>query len=55
MNAFALTTFVASALTAAVIGLAGPANADTGHHQWVQDMSSQSNVIVPDVDTAAHR
>ena len=55
MNEFTLTTFIASALTAAVVGLAGPANADTGHHQWVQDTSSQSNVIVPSVDTAAHR
>ena len=55
MNAFALTTFIASALTATVVGLAGPAGADTGHHQWVQDMSSQANVIVPAVDSAAHR
>lgn len=55
MNALAITTSVAGALIAAVVGLAGPANADTGHHQWVHDMSSQFNVTVPNVDTTAHR
>ena len=55
MNVFALSALVASAMTAAVVGLAGPASADTGHNQWITEMSSHSSVIVPHVDTTAHR
>jgi hypothetical protein len=44
MNKFGFATLVAGALTAAVLGLAGPAQADIGHHQWVQDIQQQATV-----------
>ena len=36
MKKFGFATIVASGLAAAVLGLAGPAQADIGHHQWVR-------------------
>jgi uncharacterized membrane protein YoaK (UPF0700 family) len=54
MNVFAATTLVAGALTAAILGLAGTASADTAHNQWVNQMSSHSSVVVPHVDNSAH-
>ena len=44
MKKFGFATIVASGLAAAVLGLAGPAQADIGHHQWVQDIQQQANV-----------
>jgi len=42
MKKFGFATIVASGLAAAVLGLAGPAQADIGHHQWVQDIQQQA-------------
>jgi hypothetical protein len=44
---------VASGLAAAVLGLAAPAQADTGHHDWVYILQPQ--VSVPHVDTSVHQ
>ena len=44
MKKFGFASIVASGLAAAVLGLAGPAQADTGHHQWVQNI--QQHVAV---------
>jgi hypothetical protein len=44
MKKFGFATVVASGLAAAVLGLAGPAQADIGHHQWVQDTQQQATV-----------
>ena len=46
-------TIAASGLAAAIIGLAGPAQADTNHHGWVYDIQPQ--VSVPHVDTSVHQ
>jgi hypothetical protein len=45
---------VASGLAAAVLGLAGPAQADVGHHDWIYDIT-QPQVSVPHVDTTVHQ
>jgi hypothetical protein len=37
MKKFGFATIIASGFAAAVIGLAGPAQADLGHHDWVQN------------------
>jgi hypothetical protein len=50
MKKFGFATIAASGLAAAVIGLAGPANADIVHHDWVHDIQQQ--VTVPQVDTS---
>jgi hypothetical protein len=53
MKKFGFATMIASGLAAAVLGLAGPAQADIGHHDWVNDMQSQ--VTVPQVDNSVHQ
>ena len=53
MKRFGFATIIASGLTAAVLGLAGPAQADIGHHDWVNNMGPQ--VTVPQVDTSVHQ
>jgi hypothetical protein len=53
MKKFGFATIVASGLTAAVLGLAGPAQADVGHHDWVHDI--QPTVTVPHVDTSVQQ
>jgi hypothetical protein len=53
MKKFGFATIVASGLTAAVLGLAGPAQADVGHHDWVHDI--QPHVTVPQVDTSVQQ
>jgi hypothetical protein len=53
MKKFGFATIIASGLTAAVLGLAGPAQADIGHHDWVHDIQPQ--VIVPHVNTSANQ
>jgi hypothetical protein len=52
MKKFGFATIIASGLTAAVLGLAGPAQADMGHHVWVDTMGQ--HVTVPQVDTTVH-
>jgi hypothetical protein len=53
MKKFGITAVIASGLTAAVIGLAGPAQADSEHHQWLDRVSPTVNV--PQVDTTVHQ
>lgn len=48
MRKFGMATIAATGLMAAVLGFAGPANADIGHHDWVHDIQQQVNV--PQVD-----
>lgn len=38
--------FVATGFAAAMLGLAGPAAADTAHHEWIQDIQQQATVGV---------
>jgi hypothetical protein len=53
MKNIGIATLIAGALTAGVVGLAGPAQADIGHHIWVNTIT-QPNVYVPHVDTTVH-
>jgi hypothetical protein len=53
MKKFGFATMMASGLTAAVLSLAGPAQADIGHHDWVHDI--QPTVTVPHVDTSVQQ
>jgi hypothetical protein len=53
MKKFGFATIIASGLAAAVLGLAGPAQADIGHHGWINDIQPQ--VTVPQVDTSVHQ
>ncbi len=53
MKKLGFATVIASGLTAAVLGLAGPASADIGHHDWVNDI--QQTVNVPQVNTTVHQ
>jgi hypothetical protein len=50
---FGFATMIASGLAAAVLGFAGPAQADSIHHDWVHDIQQQ--VSVPQVDTSVHQ
>ena len=53
MKKFGFATVVASGLAAAVLGFAGPAQADIGHHEWVDQMGSSASA--PQVDTSVHQ
>jgi hypothetical protein len=59
MKKFGFAAVIASGLTAAVIGIAAPAQAavqistDVGHHAWVDVIQPQ--VDVPHVDTSVHQ
>lgn len=53
MKKFGFATVIASGLIAAVLGLAGPAQADVGHHVWVNNIGP--HVTVPQVDTTVHQ
>jgi len=44
MKKFGFATIVASAMTAAALGFAGAAQADSVHHNWVQDIQQQATV-----------
>jgi hypothetical protein len=44
MKKFGFATIVASGLAVAVIGLAGPAQADLGHHDWVYNVQPHATV-----------
>jgi hypothetical protein len=52
MKKDALTTAIAGAMTAAVLGFAGPAQADLGHNDWVNNMGPTATA--PHVDTTVH-
>jgi hypothetical protein len=53
MKKFGFATIAASGLAAAILGLAGPAQADSVHHDWIYDIQPQ--VSVPHVDTSVHQ
>ncbi len=53
MRKFGFAAVLASGLAAAVIGLAGPAQADFGHNDWVNTI--QPTVTVPHVDTSVQQ
>jgi hypothetical protein len=53
MKNLGLATIAAAGLMAAVLGFAGPANADIGHHDWVNNI--QPTVVVPHVDNGVHQ
>jgi hypothetical protein len=53
MRKFSIAAMIASGLTAAVLGIAGPAQADVGHHEWVNTIQPQ--VTVPHVDTSVQQ
>lgn len=53
MKKFGFAGIAASALAAAVLGLASPAHADYGHNQWVGSMGSTASA--PHVSTSAHQ
>jgi len=53
MKKFGFATIAASGLAAAIIGLAGPAQADLIHHDWIYDIQPQ--VTVPHVDNSVHQ
>ena len=44
MKKFGFASIVASGLAAAVLGLAGPAQADIGHNQWVHATQQHATV-----------
>jgi len=50
MKKFGFTTAVASGLIAGVLGFAAPAQADIGHHNWIDQISP--TVSVPQVDNS---
>ena len=53
MKKFGFAAVIASGMAAAVLGLAGPAQADIGHHDWVNNVQPQ--VSVPQVDNSVHQ
>jgi hypothetical protein len=53
MKKFGFATIVAGGLAAAAFGLAGQAQADVIHHDWIYDIQPQ--VTVPHVDTSVHQ
>jgi hypothetical protein len=53
MKKFGFATVIASGLAAAMLGLAGPAQADIGHHDWVNDI--HPTATVPQVDTSVQQ
>jgi hypothetical protein len=52
MKKYAITTAIAGAMTAAVLGLAAPAQADLAHNNWVNNLNPPATA--PHVDTTAH-
>jgi hypothetical protein len=52
MKKYAITTAIAGAMTAAVLGLAAPAQADLGHNTWVNNIGPTATA--PHVDTSVH-
>ena len=53
MKKLGFATVIASGLAAAVLGFAGPAQADSIHHDWVHDIQQQ--VSVPQVDSSVQQ
>jgi len=53
MKKLGFTSLIAAALTAGILGFAGTAQADIGHHDWA-NTAGQPSVYVPHVDTTVH-
>jgi hypothetical protein len=53
MKKLGLATIIAGGMTAAVLGFAGPAQADIDHHAFINDITP--TVSVPHVDTTVHQ
>lgn len=53
MKKFGFATIIAGGLAAAILGVAAPAQADSDHMGWVNDI--QHTVVIPQVDTAVHQ
>jgi len=53
MKNFGLAALIAAALTTGILGSAGAAQADIGHHDWA-NTAGQPSVYVPHVDTSVH-
>lgn len=53
MKKTTIAAMIATGLAAAVVGLAGPAQADIGHHDWV--VGSNQQAPVPSVSTTVHQ
>ncbi|MET0699792.1 MAG: hypothetical protein ABWY93_09005 [Mycobacterium sp.] len=54
MKKFGIASAIATGFAAALVGLAAPAQADLGHHDWVNQITGGSSVSVPQVDTGVH-
>jgi hypothetical protein len=46
MKKFGFASVIATGFAAALLGLAGPAAADSTHHGWIQDIQQQATVGV---------
>ena len=53
MKKFGFATVIAGGFTAAMLGLAGPAQAGVDHLGWLNDVHPQ--VSVPQVDSGVHQ
>jgi hypothetical protein len=53
MKKLGFAAIVASGMAAAVLGLAGPAQADIDHRAFINDITP--TVVVPHVDTTVHQ
>ncbi len=53
MKKFGFATIIASGLTAAFLGLAGPASAGVDHLDWLNNIHQQASV--PAVDNGVHQ
>jgi hypothetical protein len=53
MKKLGLATIIAGGMTAAVLGFAGPAQADIDHHAFLNEITQTVNV--PHVDNTVHQ
>ena len=53
MQKFGFATIVAGGLAASALGFSGAAQADIGHHSFINDITQTVNV--PNVDTTVHQ
>ncbi len=54
MKKFGFAATIVTGFAAAIIAMAAPAQADLGHHDWVNQINGGSSVVVPQVDTNVH-
>ncbi|MCV7254772.1 hypothetical protein HZU40_25225 [Mycolicibacterium fluoranthenivorans] len=53
MKKFGFASVIAAGMATAVLGLAGPAQADVAHNDWVHQ--NGQNATAPQVDTTVHQ